>query len=237
MVSLGWCAWVCLWASWAAAAVHVAYMVLEALPLDMVRRAAEISVHSFSPFTAASADVVGVVVDMMVDIVDLLRQIFRVRWLAEWVVAPAVLCHCCGLSLAAGWMAAASALWLVLRAIAVGCWKLTAALVRGGLADARWHHGCARSDFVHCSSGHGCRKLWSATLCRRLLSLSSAAPHWRSRSVACTRCCLVLREWLRLGDCTLRWCMPLLLLGGLPVAAATDNHDGQAATITAALTA
>ena len=35
MVSLGWWyAWVCLWASWAAAAVHVAYMVLEALLLD-----------------------------------------------------------------------------------------------------------------------------------------------------------------------------------------------------------
>ena len=74
MVSLGWCARVvCLWASWTAAAVHVTYMVLEALPLDMVRRAAEISVHSFSPFTAASADVVGVVVDMMVDIVGFLR--------------------------------------------------------------------------------------------------------------------------------------------------------------------
>ena len=226
----------CLWASWAEQ-LFMLYMVLEALPLDMVRRAAGISVHSFSPFTAASADVVGVVVDMMVDIVDFLRQIFRVRWLAEWVVAPAVLCHCCGLSLAAGWMAAASALWLVLRAIAVGCWKLTAALVRGGLVDARWHHGCARNDFVHCSSGHDCRKLWSATLCRRLLSLSSAAPQWRSRSVAWTRCCVVLQEWLRLGDCTLGWFVPLLLLGGLPVAAATDNHDGQAAIITAVLTA
>ena len=100
-------------------------MVLEALPLDMVRRAAEISVLSFSPFTAASADVVGVVVD----IVDFLRRIFRVRWLAEWVVAPTVLYHCCGLSLVAGLMAAAPALLLVLRAIAVGSWRLTAALV------------------------------------------------------------------------------------------------------------
>ena len=234
MVSLGWWyAWVCLWASWAAAAVHVAYMVLEALLLDMVRRAGQISVHSFSPLTAASADVVGGVVDVVVDAV----LIFRVGGLAEF--APAVLWHCCGLSLAAGWMAAASALLLVLRAIAVGCWRLAAASVRGDLADARWHRGRERGDFVSCSSGHGRRGLWSATLCRRLLSLLTmlrAAPHWRSRSVAGTRCCLVLREWLRLGDCTLRWCMPLLLLGGLPVAAATDNHDGQA-TITDVLDA
>ena len=226
MVSLGWWyAWVCLWASWVAAAVHVAYMVLEALLLDMVRRAGQISVHSFSPLTAAPADVMGGVVDVVVDAV----LIFRVGGLAEF--APAVLWHCCGLSLAAGWMAAASALLLVLRAIAVGCWRLAAASVRGDLADARWHRGRERGDFVSCSSGHGRRGLWSATLCRRLLSLLTmlrAAPHWRSRSVAGTRCCLVLREWLRLGDCTLRWCMPLLLLGGLPVAAATDNHDAQA---------
>ena len=241
--------WVeCLWAAWAAAAVHVVNMVLKPSTLDMVRRAAETSVHSFSSFTAASADVVGVMVDMVVDRVYFLRQMFRVRWLAEWVVAPAVLCYCCGPSLAALWVAAASASGLMLRAIAVGCWRLTAALVRGGLVDAGWHRGCERGDFVSCSSGHGRRGLWSAALCRQLLSLSSAAPHWRSRSVAWTRCCLVLREWLRLGGCTLRWCVPLLLLGGLPVAAATDNHDGPVfdiamgvwiclATIPAALTA
>ena len=206
MVSLGWCAWVCLWASWTAAAVHVAYMVLEALPLDMVRRAAEISVHSFSLFTAALADVVGVVVD----IVDFLRQISRVRWLAEWVVAPTVLYHCCGLSLAAGLMAAAPALLLVLRAIALGSWIFTAALV-----DARWHHGRVHSSLVHCSSDHDRGVLWSAALCRRLLSLLSAAPHWRSWSVACTQCCRMLRAWFRLGGCTLSWSMLLLLLDGL----------------------
>ena len=75
--------WVeCLWAAWAAAAVHVVNMMLKAFTLDMVQRAGEISVHSLSSFAAASA-VVGVVVDMMVDMVYFLRQMFRVRWLAE----------------------------------------------------------------------------------------------------------------------------------------------------------
>ena len=116
---------VCLWAAWAAAAVHVivANMVLKALTLDMVQRAAEISVHTLSPFVAASA-MVGVVVDVVVDMMRFRRQMFRVRWLAELVVAPTVLCCCCGLALVAWWMAAASALWLVLRAIAVVCWEL-----------------------------------------------------------------------------------------------------------------
>ena len=221
--------WVeCLWASWAAAAVHVVNMVLKPSTLDMVCRAGQISLYFLSSFAAASA-VVGVVVD----IVYFLWQMFRVRWLAEWVVAPAVLCHCCGLSLVAGWMAAASALLLVLRAIAVGCWRLTAASVRGDLADARWHRGRERGDFVSCSSDHGRRELWSATLCRRLLSLLSAAPHWRSRSVDGTQCCRMLREWFRLGGYTLSLSVPLLLLDGLPVAAATDNHDGQATVLTA----
>ena len=223
-LSLGWAE--CLWAAWAASAVHVVNMVLKPSTLDMVRRAGEVSVHSFSPFAAASADVVDEVVDAV-----LVPKVFRVGGLAEF--APVVLWHCCGLSLAAGWMAAASALLLVLRAIAVGCWRLTAALVRGGLVDARWHHGRARSDFVHCSSDHDCRELWSATLCGRLLSLSSAAPHWRSRSVDGTQCCRMLREWFRLGGYTLSLSVPLLLLDGLPVAAATDNHDGQATVLTA----
>ena len=108
--------WVeCLWATWAASAVHVVNMVLKPSTLDMVQRAGEISVHSLSSFAAASA-VVGVVVDMMVDVVYFLRQMFRVRWLAEWVVAPAVLSYCCGPSLAALWVAAASASGLMLWA-------------------------------------------------------------------------------------------------------------------------
>ena len=118
--------WVeCLWAAWAASAVHVVNMVLKPSTLDMVRRAAQISVHSFSSFTAASADVVGVVVD---DICfpQLVHKVFRVCGLAGLVVALVVLSRYCGLSLAAGWWAAASAPMLVQWASAVGSSESTA---------------------------------------------------------------------------------------------------------------
>ena len=164
---------------------------------------------------------VGVVVDLMVDIVYFLRQIFRVRWLAEWVVAPAVLSYCCGPSLAALWVAAASASGLMLWAFGI-LFGWSAAIWSGrcraegmGLLTDDGGLGACAASGRNDATGPLRRSVWPVSVMRQAV------------------CKHVLRECCRSSGGGLTAVMLVLLCGIPGVAAVRNSTDTTAVTATA----